>query len=441
MIRKFTKSLLLAVPVGLLPMAVDLTADALGVTALQSATVAAQEQKKPQRKTKKSYSLRQPVFKDFAKVQEKTDAEDWAGALQVLQGLEKSKAPKYTSFEKANLWNYFAWVNYSLEKYPDAIRYYEKVLQEEQLSDALKLGTLYTLAQLKFVQEDYRSAIKLLKEWMTIQPIVGADAYVLLSQGYYQLGDMQQAMVNIDIAVDRFESKGKVPKENWYTLQRAVYYDKGDNKKVISILQKLVKHYSKPTYWKQLSGMYGVIGLEKDQLHSLETAYLMGALTSEKELMNLAYLFMGEDVPYKAAKIIDKGIKNKQIEETSKNLEVLATAWRLAQEVKKSIPEMEKAAAKSDKGDLYARLAGIYLDSDNHKAAVSTGNKALKRGGIKRIDQLHIVMGMALVNQKKYAEGIKHFKKAAKDKRSKKFAVQWVQFAEGELKREEQLKI
>ncbi|MEC8428174.1 MAG: tetratricopeptide repeat protein, partial [Pseudomonadota bacterium] len=125
----------------------------------------------------------------------------------------------------------------------------------------------------------------------------------------------------------------------------------------------------------------------------------------------------------------------------SKNLEVLATAWRLAQEIKKSIPEMEKAAAKSDKGDLYARLAGIYLDNDNFKAAISTGNKALKRGGIKRVDQLHIVMGMSLVNQKKYADGIKHFKKAAKDDRSKKFAVQWVQFAEGELKREEQLKI
>lgn len=441
MIKKFTKSLLLAVPVALAPMAADLTADALGVSAFQSSTVMAQEQQKPKRKTKKSYSLRQPVFKDFAKVQEKTDAEDWNGALQVLAGLEKSKAAKYTSFEKANLWNYFAWVNYSLEKIPSAIRYYEKVLKEEQLSDALKLGTLYTLAQLKLGQEDYKASIALLKQWMALQPIVGADAYVLLAQSYYQLGDMKEAVKNIDTAVNRFESKGKVPKENWYILQRAVYYEKGDNKKVISILQKLIKHYSKPTYWKQLSGFYGMAGREKDQLHSLETAYVMGAVTKEKDLMNLAYLFMGEDAPYKAAKIIDKGIKNKQIEETSKNLEVLATAWRLAQEVKKSIPEMEKAAAKSDKGDLYARLAGIYLDNDDYKAAIKTGNKALKRGGIKRVDSLHIVMGMALVNQKKYADGIKHFQKAAKDKRSKKFAVQWVQFAEGELKREQQLKI
>lgn len=374
-------------------------------------------------------------------MQEKTDAEDWNGALVVLKDLETRKAAKYTSFEKANLWNYFGWIYYSLEDFKQAIRYYEKVLKEEQLSDALKLGTLYTLAQLQFVQEDYRAAIDLLKQWMAIQPIVGADAYVLLAQGYYQLGDMKQAMTNVDIAVDRFESKGKIPRENWYALQRAVYYDKGDNKKVIQILQKMVKHYPKATYWKQLSGMYGTVGREKDQLHSLETAYLMGAVTKEKELMNLAYLFMGEDAPYKAAKIIDKGIKNKQIEETSKNLEVLATAWRLAQEVKKSIPEMEKAASKSDKGDLYARLAGIYLDGDQNKKAIATGNKAIKKGGVKRIDQLHIVMGMALVNEKQYAKGIEHFKKAAKDKRSKKFAVQWQQFAEGEKKREESLNI
>ncbi|WP_423896199.1 tetratricopeptide repeat protein [Candidatus Pelagadaptatus aseana] len=443
--KKFTKSLLLAVPVALTPLAANLAVESLGFPALTSATLQAQEEKKKtQYKTKKSYSLRQPVFKDFAKVQEKTEAEDWNGALVVLKELESKKAPKYTSFEKANLWNYFGWIYYSLENFDQAIRYYQKVLAEEQLSDALKLGTLYTLAQLQFVQEDYRAAIDLLKQWMAIQPIVGADAYVLLAQGYYQLGDMKQAMVNVDIAVERFESKGKVPKENWYALQRAVYYDKGDNKKVIEILQKLVKHYPKATYWKQLSGMYGMVGRDKDQLHSLETAYLMGAVTKEKELMNLAYLFMGEDAPYKAAKVIDKGIKAKQIEETSKNLEILATAWRMAQEVKKSIPEMEKAASKSDKGDLYASLANIYQLDENYAKAIAAGQKALERGGVKRLSQLHSVLGVALINQKKYRKAIEQFKlaeKAAKTKLDKQYAGQMLEYAKSEMKREESLKI
>lgn len=440
-VSKLVRHSLLAAPLALAPLAGSVVMQSFGVEALQSGVAHAQEEtEKPKYKTKKSYSLRQPVYKKFAKVQEKTDANDWKGALVVLDEINKG-SDKFTSFEKANLWNYYGWVYYSLENYPKAIQFYEKVLAEEQLSDALQLGTLYTIAQLKFVQEDYRGAIAKLKEWMKIQPIVGADPYVLLAQGYYQLNDMKQALPNINKAVTMYESKGKIPKENWYTLQRAIYFDQGDNKKVISILEKLVKHYPKATYWKQLSGMYGTVGREKDQLHALETVYVMGALTKEKELMNLAYLLMGEDAPYKAAKIIDKGMKAKIIEETSKNLEVLATAWRLAQEVKKSIPEMEKAAKKSDKGDLYARLAGIYLDNDQHKNALKASEVALKRGGIKRPDQLYIVIGMARSNLKQYPAAIKAFKEAAKDKRSKKFANQWIKFAESEIEREKQLKI
>jgi tetratricopeptide (TPR) repeat protein len=441
-VSKLVRHTMLAAPLALAPLASSVVMQSFGVEALQSGVAhAAEEQaKKPKYKTKKSYSLRQPVYKKFAKIAEKTDANDWKGALIVLDEINKGSA-KFTSFEKANLWNYYGWIYYSLENYPKAIQFYEKVLAEEQLSDALQLGTLYTIAQLKFVQEDYRGAIVKLKEWMKIQPIVGADPYVLLAQGYYQLNDMKQALPNINKAVTMFESKGKVPKENWYTLQRAIYFDKGDNKKVISILEKLVKHYPKATYWKQLSGMYGTVGREKDQLHALETVYVMGALEKEKELMNLAYLLMGEDAPVKAAKIIDKGMKAKIIEQTSKNLEVLATAWRLAQEIKKSIPEMEKAAKKSDKGDLYARLAGIYLDNDQHKKALKASEVALKRGGIKRADQLYIVIGMARANLKQYEAAVKAFKEAAKDKRSKKFAVQWRKFAESEIKREEQLKL
>lgn len=440
-VLKLVRQSLLVAPMALAPAASSVVLQSLGMGTLSSGSVFAQEgeKEKPQYKTKKSYSLRQPVFKDFAKVQEKTDASDWKGALVVLKDLE-TKSGKYTSFEKANLWNYYGWVYYSLENYPQSIRYYEKVLAEPELSDALQLGTLYTLAQLKFVQEDYRGAVELLQKWMKLQPIVGADAYVLLAQGYYQLDDMNSALKNINTAVSDYEGKGKVPKENWYTLQRAIYYDQGNNKKVIEILEKLVRHYPKATYWKQLSGMYGQVEQEKNQLYSLDVAYLMGALDNEKELMNLAYLNMGQDVPNKAARIIEKGMKDGKIEKTSKNLEVLATALRLGQDVKKSIPVMEEAAQKSDKGDLYARLAGIYLDSDQNKEALNAGSQAYKRGSIKRPDQLQIVLGMANANLKRYDAAIKEFEKAAKDKRSKKFAVQWIEFCKNEKKREESLK-
>ena len=65
----------------------------------------------------------------------------------------------------------------------------------------------------------------------------------------------------------------------------------------------------------------------------------------------------------------------------------------------------------------------------------------MQRGGIKRPDQLRIVLGMSLVNQGKYNESLKYFMAAAKDDRSKRFASQWADFAKSEIRREAQLNI
>ena len=79
------------------------------------------------------------------------------------------------------------------------------------------------------------------------------------------------------------------------------------------------------------------------------------------------------------------------------------------------------------------------VDNDDYKKALSTATKAHKRGGIKRVDQLYVVQGMASANMKRYDECVKMFKKALKDKRSRKFSQQWIQYCEGEIKRTKQL--
>jgi len=452
-VTKLVKHTLLAAPLAFAPAVASVMMQAIAQDGFQSGVVYAAEAKaeapKPKYKTRKTPALREKVFKKLAVVQELTSPEEVEGkptpkpnfpeALKELKDIQKQTA-KWNRYELAQLYNYFGFVYYSVENYKEAIRYYKLVVaQSPDIPQGLEVGTLYTIAQLYFVVEDYKNAIVNLKKWMDLSPIVGADAYILLGQAYYSIEDMKQALTNVNIAVDNYESRGKVPKENWFSLQRALYYDKGDNKTVIKILEKMVRHYPKPTYFKQLSGMFGSVERERDQLHMLDAVRLMGELNKEKELLNLAYLYLGEDNPYKAAVIVEKGIKDEIIEPTSKNLELLATAWRLAQEVKKSIPVMEKAASKSEKGDLYARLAGIYLDNDNYKKALSTAKKAHKRGGIKRADQLYVVEGMANANLKRYGSCVGSFKKALKDKRSRKFSQQWIKYCESEIKREKQL--
>jgi len=418
-------------------------APAVSVTVLEAAGVSAsfaQAEAQSEQKTRKVPAMRESAFKLLGKAQEAAEAQKWNEALAALREMEAGKS-KLNGYETAQMYYFYGFVYYSMEKYPQAITYYKKVLQQgqENLPVALEVGTLLTIAQLYFVTEDYKQAVNYLNKWFAVSDKIDANSYALRGQAYYQLGDNDKALSDMNQAVSMYEKEGKVPKESWFGLQRFLYYDKNDYKKVTNILEKLVKHYPKGEYYKQLAGMYGELKREDDMLHMMEAAYIAGALQKEKELLNMAYLFMGAEVPYKGAKVIDKGIKEKKIARTSKNLETLAQAYQMAQELQKSIPELEAAASMSDKGDLYSRLAGIYLDLDKNKQAVDMGAKALKKGDIKRPDQLYIVLGMANANLKKYDDSLKYFKKALDDKRSEKFARQWISFVENEKKREDQL--
>jgi tetratricopeptide (TPR) repeat protein len=136
---------------------------------------------------------------------------------------------------------------------------------------------------------------------------------------------------------------------------------------------------------------------------------------------------------------MERGLKDGSIEDKSKNWEVAGNAWRQAQEVGKSIPAMEKAAEKSETGELYARLGSIYLDSDQNQKAITAINKGLSRGGVKRPDTARLVLGMAYFNTKQYDKAREAFNAAARDERSSKYASQWIKYMDSELERQQSL--
>ena len=303
----------------------------------------------------------------------------------------------------------------------------------------MEINTRYTIAQLYFVQEKWREGIDALLKWFDMTETPNANAYVLLSQGYYQLKDYDKSLANVEKAISMYEEKGKVPKEQWYNLARFLYFEKNDVEATVDVLETLLKYYPKKQYWVQISHLYGEQKKETDQLAAMETAYVQDFLDKGTEQVTMAYLYLNADVPYKAAKVMDKGLKNESIEGKSKNWEIAGNSWRQAQEIDKAIPAMEEAAAKSDKGELYARLGNIYLDGDEFNKAITAINKGLQKGGVNRPDTARLVLGMAYFNTKQYEKARKAFEAAGKDERSEEYAKQWMKYMESELERQRQL--
>lgn len=387
--------------------------------------------------TQQRQAVGQKCGKVLEGVQELTEKESWAQAQSALLGASSSCT---SSYEKSQVYNFLGYVYYSQDKYKEAVQAYNNMIREPEADQKQVINTRYTIAQLYLIMEDYAAAARELEAWMKVSPIVGADAKVLLAQAYYQLDRKDRALSLVEEAIREQESKGNLPKEGWWSLQRVLYYEKNDYNKVVDILKKLIKHYPSYSYWRQLGGMYGELGKTVEQLVSNEVVYLAGQFDDqERQLVSMAYLYLGSDAPFLAARVLETGMKEGKIERNGENLELLGTAWQQASDSRRALPVLEQAAQAAGKGDLYARLSGVYLDLDQNEKSVTAARNAINRGGLKRTDITYMNLGNALINLHCYNDAIKAFRQAAKYEKSEKYARQWIQYAENEGDRRQQL--
>ncbi len=405
-------------------------------------TATAQNAPKKERETRKTPALRNNIYEKLAEAQTFAEAKQYAEAEAVLNDMldATSKKSKLNRYELANVYNTYAYLRYAVEDYDGALDYYQKVIdQRPEIPLALEINTLYTVAQLYFLQENWQKGIDTLNTWMSVTDTPSTNAYVLLANGYFQLKDYDKSLSNIQIAIDREEAAGKLPKEQWYNLARFIHFDRDNFREALDILEILIMYYPKKQYWVQASHLYGEEKDEARQLALLEATYEQNLLDRSQDIVLISQLYLQAEVPFPAALAMEKGFADDIVEKESKNYELAGVAWRQAQEVTKSLPMLEAAASKSEKGELYARLGNVYLDVDKNKEAVEALKRGLNRGGVKRPDQARLALGMAHFNLGEFDAARRAFREARKDKRARSYADQWLKYITSEENRLEEL--
>lgn len=352
-------------------------------------------------------------------------------ALQILNGIARDKL---NSNELGNIYKFTAYAHLAKEDYAKALEQFRKLLALSPAIDvATEKQTTLTVAQLYQATENYPKALETMIKWLDYVDEIKPEQYQTFATLYYQTDDKNNALLNINEAVRLQEASGKTPAESWYGMQRGLYLEKEDYKNAVIVVQKLAVAYPKASHWKTLSQLYSVQDKPKEALAALEACYLMGGLTTEKDLMNLAYMFVDGEAPYKAAKVVNKGMyTDKIIEPTAKNLKFLADVYRAAREDKESLAEYEKAAQKSTDGDLILGLAEMYMANDNYKDASRWAKDAIAKG-TKRADRANMTIGQAELELKNYDSALNYFKKAAADERSARIARQWITHTERQI--------
>ncbi len=402
--------------------------------------VAEDDAEAPKRPTRRTPALRMKVFQGMSKAQEVgEETQNPQAAIDVLQELldDTSRSGKLNSYEAAMVWRTIGAIHLQVADYPKAIYAFKQVAAQENIPYGMEAEVKYTLAQLMMATEDYRGAIKMLNEWLAVADNPGPDSYVLLGQAYLLVEDYNPALANVEKGMAMARERGMDMKEQWYLMLRVLYYQKGDFKKTASILEELVRRWPKGEYWVQLAMMYGQTGQEERQFNTLETAYLQGFLSKEGELMLLAQLLAQRDVPFKAAKVVDAGLRDGIIKPSPKIQEFLGEQWRRAQELEWALPELEQAAKASKDGEAYIRLAYVYMSRDQYKEAAAAVRSGMQKGKLKRPEDAEMLLGQALFYSKDFENAGQAFARARKNEKTRKQAEQWMEYMDKEADRQE----
>ena len=381
---------------------------------------------------RKTLAMREKVYEKLSRAQEATEAEDWEKAFDQLAKVEKME--DLAPHEKAQLYTAYGYTYFAQEKYSESASAYEVVLQQEELTEALRTSTLYTLGQLHFHLENYDVAAGYLENWLQTAANPGPEPFVLLGQAYYQLEQLDKAAEPIKRAIAVAEERGKKVRENWYALLRVIYFETQDYENLLDVLEILVINFPAKEYWVHLSSAYGEMGDTQRQLAAYEMAYAQGFLQSSSEIVLLCQLLLQAEVPYRAGVLLKAGLESGSVASTAANWRLLSQAWILAQENDEAIASLGTAAELSDDGELYARIAQTYANLDQWELSVDAAKTALAKG-VDNPQDLQLLRGMAFFELGRLTEAKEAFAEAQKSEKGRATASRWLAFVQREQKR------
>ena len=357
---------------------------------------------KRDKEARKQHTVGPSIAKKLNAIVESLNAEDYDQARELLEPL--SRKTNNNPYERALVYQMLGFTAAAGDEYKKALGYFEKSLLENALPDAAQAGLRFNVAQLYVATEQYARALAALEQWFEEVETPTSNAYYLLAVAHYQLEHIEAAIPPIRKAI----ALSRQPNESWYQLLVGLYFETKAYADAVDPLERLIELNPKKSYWTQLSGLYANLGKEVRSLAVYQIVYQAGLLELDRELRQLAQLYLYHEMPYPAGKLLEKGIEAEQIEADEDAWELLANSWLLAREHELALPALQAAAKLSDVGDTYARIGQVHLQSESWPDASAALAKALEKGGLEDEASVNLLLGISLYHQQRPRDARKH---------------------------------
>lgn len=324
--------------------------------------------------------------------------------------------------EQALMWQTYGYIYASQEKFSKAIASFVKCLDLKALPKGAALDTQYNLGQLYMANHQFKQAVKVLGEWIGKVDNPAPSANFLFSMALTQVKKWKQALYY----AKRTVNATKHPKEAWLQLLLSIQFELKNNREVAAVLQRLIKHYPKKAYWLQLSAVYANMKDDKRALALLEICDMQGYLDTHGQQMNMYSLLMQVGVPYKAAQVLEKGMRKGLIKRTKQTLTMLGDAWLRAREFKRAVGPLSEAAKLSPDGNLWVRVAQIHMQIEDWPNAARELQNAIARGKLTNPGNTQLLLGIARFRMGSYKKAKLALQKAGEYDNSKRAAANWL---------------
>ena len=153
------KIFLIATVISLLPVT-------LGVAPLDykgSSLEAAEDDNKKKKKRRRTKLPSKKMQRILQTIVPFIEAEQWDEALLALEPVAAVDS-KFTSTDRSKMYYYRGYIYFSKEQYGMAETAYKNLIAEEDSSDQERQGAIYSLSQLAYIAEDYKTSISYLLE-------------------------------------------------------------------------------------------------------------------------------------------------------------------------------------------------------------------------------------------------------------------------------------
>ena len=314
-------------------------------------------------------------------------------APAALQALNALRAQQLNCYEEGAALQLSAAIKIRTEDYAGAIRDLNEALNKGYIAADNRKSTYYNIAQLYLTTDNKEKALEYYDLWMAQGGVPDRSQKWTLAVLYQQMDNFPESL---KWAEQVFAEDGPNADRSVYDFLIFLYDKTGNFAKKAELLETLLaRDPSDRRLWDAIAGDYFRGGQDRKAFEVQKAMYLGGILQTEDELMRIVNFYNSFDVPYAAAKILEKEMNAGRISKTYQRLELLANLYQVAREFEKAIPVIEEAANLAPDGKMYERLGRSFSELQDWAAAEDALIKAINKGGLDNAGLAWVLVGQS----------------------------------------------